>query len=309
MSFDAKPASPERATALAYLFLTCTSLCWGMNAVFGRLAVGEVSPMMIVSLRWFVTLAILALFARSALRQALAALQGRWLYFGAMGAIGFTAFNALYYVAAHSTTAVNIGIIQGAMPVFVFIGAFVAYRTRVTALQIAGALITMAGVAVVASGGSLARLASFGFAFGDVLMVVAGLLYAGYTVALRRRPQIPALAMFAALAAAAFVASLPLLAVEAAIGNLQWPTPSGWIIVVLVAVFPSVIAQTCFIKGVELIGPGRAGVFINLVPVFASILGVAVLSESFHLYHAAALCLVLGGIALSERGKAKNGDG
>jgi drug/metabolite transporter (DMT)-like permease len=58
-------------------------------------------------------------------------------------------------------------------------------------------------------------------------------------------------------------------------------------------------------RGVELIGPGRAGVFINLVPIFSSLLAVGLLGEPFHLYHAAALVLVLVGIALSERTRRK----
>jgi drug/metabolite transporter (DMT)-like permease len=304
MTIDTKAAAPERASALAYFFLTCTALCWGANAVFGRLAVGEISPMLLVALRWLVVVMLLAAFAKGAIRRDLPALKARWGYLAAMGALGFASFNAIYYVAAHSTTAVNIGIIQGAMPMFVFFGAFVAYRTPVTGLQMTGAALTMAGVALVASAGSLARLVAFEFAPGDVLIVLACVLYAGYTVALRRRPPVPALSMFAAQAGAAFAASLPMVAAEAALGQLRWPTATGWIIVVLVAIFPSVIAQTCFIKGVGLIGPGRAGVFMNLTPVFASAMAISILGEAFEAFHAAALCLVLGGIWLSERGKA-----
>ena len=79
---------------------------------------------------------------------------------------------------------------------------------------------------------------------------------------------------------------------------------TGWIIVALVTLFPSLLAQISFIQGVTLIGPGRAGVFVNLVPVFASILAVVLLDEPFEVFHAIALTLVLGGILLSERSKA-----
>jgi drug/metabolite transporter (DMT)-like permease len=301
----AKPLSPDKATMLAYLCLTCTALCWAGNTIFGRSAVGEISPMLLVALRWGVTVTLLAVFAHRAIRRDAAVLRDHWRFVAVMGALGFTSFNAVYYVAAHSTTAVNMGIIQGAMPMFVFFFAFVVYRTPVAMLQIAGAIATMSGVAIVASAGSLERLAAFAFAWGDVLIVVACVLYSGYTVALRNRPRVSAIAMFAALAGAAFVVSLPLVAAEAALGTLSWPTPKGWLIVVLVAIFPSVIAQTCFIKGVELIGPGRAGVFVNLVPVFASVFAVVILDEAFQGYHMTALLLVLGGIWLSERGKPK----
>jgi len=133
-----------------------------------------------------------------------------------------------------------------------------------------------------------------------VLMIIAGSLYAGYAVALQRRPQVSSMGLFTIMAGAAFVASLPLVVIEASLGSLQWPTPQGWAIVVLITVFPSFIAQIFFLHSVHLIGPGRAGVFVNLVPVFASAMAVTLLHENFQFYHGLALLLVLGGIALSE---------
>ena len=291
------------ASGRAYLLLAFTALCWGANAVFGRLAVGEVSPMALVTLRWLGALGLLVVFAHAHLRRDWPAIRTRLPFVAVMGAVGFTVFNALFYLAAHWTTAVNIGIIQGSIPVFVLIGAFAAYRTRVTWLQVAGVLVTMLGVVIVASGGEPARLATFALNFGDVLMIAACVLYAGYTLGLSRRPPVSPLSLFTGIAAAAFLTSLPLALAEAALGRFQWPTPAGWIIVALVTLFPSFLAQISFIQGVTLIGPSRAGVFVNLVPVFASILALLVLKEPFEPFHAIALCLVLGGIWLSERGK------
>jgi drug/metabolite transporter (DMT)-like permease len=297
-------APPAGASGRAYLLLTLTTLFWGANAVFGKLAVAEVSPMALVTGRWLGASLLLALFAHNHLRRDWRALRPRLFLLTAMGMLGFTAFNALFYVAAHYTTAVNIGIIQGSMPVFVLIGAFAAYRTRVAALQAAGVLLTVLGVVIVGSGGDPARLAALEVNPGDVMMVAACLLYAGYTLGLRKRPQVSSLSLLAVLAGAAFLTSLPLTLAEAALGRFLWPTATGWIIIALVTVFPSVLAQLFFIQGVALIGPGRAGIFVNLVPVFASVLAVVFLSEPFEAFHAMALALVLGGILLSERGKA-----
>jgi drug/metabolite transporter (DMT)-like permease len=278
-------APPAGASGRAYLLLTLTTLFWGANAVFGKLAVAEVSPMALVTGRWLGASLLLALFAHNHLRRDWRALRPRLFLLTAMGMLGFTAFNALFYVAAHYTTAVNIGIIQGSMPVFVLIGAFAAYRTRVAALQAAGVLLTVLGVVIVGSGGDPARLAALEVNPGDVMMVAACLLYAGYTLGLRKRPQVSSLSLLAVLAGAAFLTSLPLTLAEAALGRFLWPTATGWIIIAL-------------------IGPGRAGIFVNLVPVFASVLAVVFLSEPFEAFHAMALALVLGGILLSERGKA-----
>ncbi len=304
MTDGAERAAGAAASGRAYLLLTVTTLCWGANAVFGRLAVGEISPMALVSARWLGASLLLALIAHTHLRRDWRALRPRLVFLTAMGMLGFTAFNALFYVAAHYTTAVNIGILQGSMPVYVLIGAFAAYRTRVRALQVAGVMVTMLGVAIVASGGDLQRLAALEVNPGDALLVVACVLYAGYTVGLRRSPPVSSLSLLAVLSCAAFATSLPLTLGEAAIGRLQWPTATGWVIVLLVTLLPSFVAQLFFIQGVTLIGPGRAGIFINLVPVFAAVLAVVFLGEPFEAFHGLALALVLGGILLSERGKA-----
>ena len=79
------------------------------------------------------------------------------------------------------------------------------------------------------------------------------------------------------------------------------PTWQGWLVTLYVAIFPSCLAQLFYLRGVDLIGPGRAGVFVNLVPVFAAILAVALINEPFALFHAVALVLVIGGIWLAQR--------
>ena len=105
------------------------------------------------------------------------------------------------------------------------------------------------------------------------------------------------------MASAAFVVSIPLAVSEAVWGAFQIPTMKGWTIIALIAVLPSFIAQIFFIQGVDRIGAGRAGIFVNLVPIFAAGLAVLILGEDFRFYHAAAIALVLFGIFLSERFK------
>jgi drug/metabolite transporter (DMT)-like permease len=296
-----EPTTRSRTVGQAYVLLTLTALSWGANTVFGRLAVGQVSPMALVALRWLLVSILLLIFARRPLRDDWALVRPRLLFVCAMGALGFTAFNALYYTAAHFTTAVNMGIVQGSIPVLVIVGAFAVDRTRISWAQGIGVLVSLLGVAVVASAGDPARFLALAINPGDLLMVGACVLYAGYTVALRRGPEVSAFGLLTVMAGAAFVTSLPLAIAEWATDSLRWPTPTGWVIVLAVAVFPSLLAQAWFIRGVQLIGPGRAGVFVNLVPVFAAIMGVGFLSEPFAAYHAVALSLVLGGIWLSER--------
>lgn len=287
----------------AYLLLTVTTWCWGANAIFGKVAVGEISPMLLVTLRWLGVVILLLLFARKHLINDWPILRHHLKYICLMGTLGFTVFNALFYIAAHSTSAINIGILQGAIPVFVLLGTFLLYHARISPIQVFGVAVTLVGVVTVASGGDITQLLNLSINQGDLYMLIACLFYAGYSIGLSRRPAVSAMGLFTSIALVAFIASLPLLVLEIGNNTFQAPSTTGWVIVALVSLLPSFIAQVFFIYGVSLIGPGRAGVFVNLVPVFASIMAVFYLQESFEPYHAVSLALVLGGIALSELGK------
>jgi len=284
----------------AYVLLVFTMLTWGANAVAARLAVGEIPPMLLTCLRWSVCCAALALTSRAQIATHWRSLLPRWRSILLMGALGFTGFNALFYAAAHHTTAINIAIIQGTIPVLVLIGSLFLYRTRITGLQIVGAVLTMGGIAVVASQGELARLAALEFNIGDVWIVIACVLYAGFALGLRQRPAVPAIVFFAALAAVAAIVSLPFVAVEIAMGQSYLPSAKGWLLVLFIGLLPSFISQLTFMQGVALIGPARAGMFMNLVPIFGPLLAVMVLGEPLSAYHAVALALVLGGIYIAE---------
>ncbi|MEK9722491.1 MAG: DMT family transporter [Rhodospirillaceae bacterium] len=290
----------------AYLLLTGTATCWAFNAIFGQLAVGEVSPMALVGFRWVLVVAMMGLVARKHVIRDWPVLKSRLWFVGFAGMLGFTVFNGLFYIAAHGTSGVNVGILQGSIPVFVLLGAFIMFRTPVTWMQAAGVAVTLVGVVAVAVRGDLDLLVALAINWGDALMLLACVIYAGYTVALRKRPQVSPLGMFTVMAVFALLTAIPLVGIEIALGQFQIPTPKGWGVIVLVALFPSFIAQIFFIQGVGIIGPGRAGIFVNLVPIFAAALAVLVLGEPFEPYHLAALVLVLGGIWISEKGKSSN---
>jgi drug/metabolite transporter (DMT)-like permease len=311
VSWSASAPAAVHAAARLYqwpgLLLTLTAIFWAGNSVAGRLAVGHVSPMLLVFLRWVLVLAVMwPLYGRQ--------VRGHWpeirpqlLRILLMAILGLTGFNALYYVAAHTTTAVNIGILQGSVPVIILVAAFITHGTRATLVQIAGVLITALGVIVVATQGVPLTLLHIDLNRGDLILLVACVLYALYTVALRDRPRMSGAAFFTLLALISAVTSVPLVLAEAYVSGFSMPTWQGWLVTLYVAIFPSCLAQLLFLRGVDLIGPGRAGVFVNLVPVFTAILAVALIAEPFALFHGVALALVIGGIWLAERGRAVPG--
>ena len=308
-TLGANPASPAQPHATEWswldrrpaLLLIFTTLIWGSNVVAARLAVGHVSPMMLTTARWSVACIALWLVARRQVVVAWPLLRPRWRYLTVMGVAGFTGFTALYYTAAHHTSAVNLTIIQGVVPVLVLLGGALVLRLRVSALQALGVALTLAGVVVVASRGQWLVLRALDLNAGDLSVLLASVLYAGYTLGLRAKPAVSPLVFFAAVAAVAALASLPLLAWEMAAGRFFWPTLQGWLIILYVGLLPSFVSPITFIRAVELIGPARAGVFYNLTPVFGPALAVLVLGEPLRLYHVAALAMVLGGIWVAER--------
>lgn len=135
---------------------------------------------------------------------------------------------------------------------------------------------------------------------GDLLMIIACLMYAAYALLLKGRPEIPSAAFFTLMAPIAAAISIPPVIIEAMTTGYALPTLNGWLIALYATIFPSCLAQLFFLRGVDLIGPGPAGVYANLVPVFAAIMAVAVLGEVFAAYHGVALALVIGGIALTQ---------
>jgi drug/metabolite transporter (DMT)-like permease len=285
----------------AFVMLALTTLFWGGNTVAGRLAVGEVSPMVVVFLRWVIVAAILLPLQWPRIRSEWPLMRPYFPRMLLMAIFGFVGFNSLFYIAATSTTAVNLGIIQGSMPILVLIGSMIAFGTRIRALQVLGILLTLAGVTLIAAQGKLEVLLALAVNPGDGVMLIACVLYSGYTLALRNRPRVSPLAFFAVLSGIAALTSVPGIVYEIVSGTEQWPTYDGWLVVLYISLFPSCIAQIFFMRGVELIGPARAGVFINLVPIFAAVLAVSILGEPFEWHHGTALVLVLGGIWLSER--------
>ena len=292
----------QSAWANPILLLVLTTLIWAAHSIVGRLAVGQIGPMTLTCLRWAAALIPILIAARPSLRQDWPALRARWIYLAIMGTAGYTVFVALFYVAAHRTSALNLSIIQGAIPALVLIGARAFLGVRFGALQALGAVVTMLGVVVIAAQGDPARLAALAFNGGDVMMVVAAVLYAGYTIGLRQRPNVAGVSMLAAMAVAAFVTSVPLMIWEIVSGGFIWPTWGGLLVLAFVALGPAFVSQLMYMRGVELIGPGRAGVFVNLVPVFGAIMAVVILGEPFAVYHVLALLLVVGGIAIAQRG-------
>lgn len=288
-----------------YLILILTTLFWGGNVVAGKLAVGHIDAHSLMILRWSGALLMVLPFAIGPLKRDWPVLRAKWWLYLFYGAVGFATFNVLVYVAAYYTSGVNISLEQVSVNIFVIILNFALFRTRVRALQLLGVFITIVGVAIIATHGDLTRVLTLEVNLGDLFVILAGLAYAIYSIALRWRPPTHWTSFLAATCAGALLASL---AYQATLGdgaallpaNLAAIDTQGWLIAAYTVVFPSVISQMLYVRGVELIGSNRASLFVNLIPLFGTVGSVIVLGEALQPFHIVAALLVAAGIVLAE---------
>lgn len=292
------------------LLMSLPPLLWAGNAVVGRLAVGSVPPLALNFLRWTLAALLLLPFGWRVLRDP-AAIAARWKYLLAIGLLGVGTYNSLQYLALVTTTPINVTLIAASTPVWMLAVGALFHDEHPTRRQIAGALLSLAGVLLVIARGDLGALARIQFVAGDLYVLIAVVAWAFYSWLLARPPasmQAPQRpdwdwagllllqTLFGLLGAGAAAAG------EAAVTHaaIQW---NGWVVAALlyVAIGPSVIAYRCWGLGVVRAGPALAAFFANLTPVFAALLSAALLGEAPRWYHAAAFALIVGGIVVSSR--------
>ena len=300
-----KPAR-ERSSPLsrkAYFFLVVATLLWAGNTIAGKLAVGHISPMVLNVSRWVLAFALIVAVSVPQLKRDWPLMRRNWMLLIAYGAFGYSLFNGLLYTALTLTSGVNGAIEQAIIPMLIFIINYACFGVRASVAQLLGFVLTIAGIAVTASHGNLAALLELDVNLGDLLVIAAAAVYAIYTIGLRWKPAIGWQSLMAASAFGAIVGAVPMLFWELSREAVILPDTRGWMIVLYAGLLPSLISQIFWVKGVEVIGANRAGLFINLIPVFGTILSVAFLGETLSGFHIVALILVTAGIAIAEKGK------
>ncbi len=284
-----------------YLLLTLCAMIWGGNAIAGKLAVGHVSPAMLTSLRWIFAVLVILPFALPHLKRELPQIKKHFPFLFLLGSVGFALFNNIMYLALNYTSAINIGIEQASMPLVVFLLNFALFRIKTNYLQLIGFFLTLLGVVITITKGNPLGIFNQTTNFGDLIMLVAVAAYAGYSVALKNKPELHWLSFVAVLGFSALITSAFFTSLEYYRGSLILPDWHAAGVIAYIAIFPSLVAQLFWIRGLELIGSNRGGVFINFIPVFGSAFAVILLGEQFHFFHAISICLVICGVALTQR--------
>ncbi len=285
----------------AALLLTLTTLSWAGNMTIGRWIAGKVPPMTLAYLRWTgATLLILPLAWPHVKRE--------WPIICAnlpalliLGITGSGLFNTLQYLALVHTTATTAGIIYSSGPIMIVVMSYFLNGERISLLQAAGIATSLLGVLTVITRGAPLTIISLDINNGDVVMLTAVAIWAFYTAYLTRRPTLHPLTFAAFTFAVASIVNLPLSGIELASGahfELTWQTVPA---IAYTAIFPSFLSYLFYNRGVELIGPARAGAYLHLVPLFAAALAITLLGERPGLYHLAGFALILLGVALVTR--------
>jgi len=286
--------------------LTLPPLLWAGNAIVGRLVHDLLPPVLLNFLRWLIAFVILLVLAGPVFRPS-AGLWRHWKRYAMLGLLGIGLYNALQYLALQSSTPINVTLVASGMPVWMMLTGRLFFGVAVTRRQVAGAVLSIAGVLVVLARGEWRHVLELRLVAGDLFMILATIAWSLYSWMLTRAREPAALRAdwagfllaqvgFGVLWSGGFALG------EQALGAI--PVQWSWTLaaaLAYVAVGPAVIAFRCWGAGVQQAGPSVGAFFVNLTPLFTALLSSAFLGEAPHGYHAAAFALIVAGIVVSAR--------
>ena len=284
-----------------YLLLSITAMCWAGNAIVGRLAAGHIPPVTLSFLRWsFAFLLILPLAWRH-LVQDWPAIRSKLGVMVTLSLSGIACFNTLQYWALEHTQALNTLLLQSAGPLIVAVWSLILLGVRLTLAQAVGILLSLMGVLLIILQGDLIALSNIRFNKGDLIFIMALVIFGFYSVMTLKRPAIHSLSFVAFTFGCGAACLIPLWIWELISRPVMRLDANNLLSLFYVAVFPSTLAYLCFNRGVQLIGANRAAPFFHLVPVFGAAMAIAFLGERPQLFHIVGFALVLTGVYVASR--------
>ena len=284
----------------AWGLLAAANLIWAGNIVLARGLAGQVPPIALAYWRWTGAFIIAVGFAWPRLKADLPRMRRHWKMMLVLSATGVACYNTMSYIGLTTTTALNVLLLQSASPLIITIWVFLLFREVPMPRQIAGVLVSLAGVGVIAAHGSLSVLTHLRLNPGDLWVLTALAIYGFYCAMLRRRPAVDPVAFLVAAMGLGSLMMLPFMLMELASGAR---ISGGWTCyaaIAYTAVLPSLVAYLFFNRGVELIGAAAAGQSMHLMPLFGSLLAMLFLNEQFQAYHAVGITLIAAGVVFAS---------
>jgi drug/metabolite transporter (DMT)-like permease len=299
--------APQHASVRAwfldqpYLLLCFTALFWAGNAIVGRLAAGHIPPVTLSFLRWGLAFLTILPVAWPHLRRDWPKIRARLGLMIVLSIAGISAFNTLQYWALEHTQALNTLLLQSALPLFVAVWSLILLGVRLTLAQGFGVVLSLAGVLTILLHGDLTALAGIRFNKGDVIFILALIIFGFYSVLSLKRPAIHGLSFVAFTFGCGAACLIPLWIWELWSRPVMALDAANLLTLFYVAIFPSTLAYLCFNRGVQLIGANRAAPFFHVVPVFGAVMAIAFLGERLQPFHVIGFALVLVGVYVAAR--------
>jgi drug/metabolite transporter (DMT)-like permease len=284
----------------AFLLLAFANLLWSGNWIAGRALRDSFDPISLNFWRWTIATLAMAPFALPALRGKGALLRQHAGILLILALTGIAIFQSLVYLGLRSTTAVNAVLINSSIPLFILLCSWVLERERASPRQIAGMLVSLAGILVILSRGRPGALLELELQAGDAWILLAMPVWGIYSVLLKRRPaELGGLPFLFVISLAGAVMLLPFVALAAAQQPLLLPTAAEALGVLYMGLMASVVAFICWNRGVAAVGANAAGFTVHLLPAFGTMLAIAFLGETFAPFHAAGIATILAGVLLA----------
>lgn len=295
--------STSSKTLRGILFALGATVIWSGNFIVARSLNQSIEPATLSMLRWATAFAGLLPFACRAAWAERAAIRRSMPAMIPMALLGVTTFNALLYKAAHTTSTLNLSLIATSTPVFIILLARIFLHERLTARKMLGLAVALAGVLLLITGGDPGRLAGLDFAIGDLWMSLAAVIFAAYSILVRRFPGGLSQSVFLlTLFGTGIIFLIPWTGWEVFTHGLPTITLGAAGAILYVGLGASLAAYAMWNSAVTSIGPSLAGLIYYTLPLFSGFSAFVLLGEPMGLIHLTSAGCILGGILLATRG-------
>jgi len=290
------------------LLLTLSALFWGGNFVVGRWAHSDIPPLNLTFWRWLAAGLILLPFVARGMWLHRALIRQHFALLLVLAVTGMVMFHSFTYIALGTTTAINAAVVLASMPMVIPVISVLMGDERLCPRQGLGIAISVLGVVAIVSRGDWNVLINLSFTPGDLWVLAAVLAWSVYSVLLKRLPKgagvgLPPMVVLGATNWIAIVVLLPFYLWEYnTVGGFVVNT-SSLLVIAYVALFASIAAFVCWNAAVPQVGANKAGLFIHLIPLFASIFSIIFLGESLQTYHLIGIAPILLGVYLTTTAK------
>lgn len=285
-----------------HVAMLLAAFIFGANYVIGRAVVGDVPPYMMGFVRWTAATLILLPFVWRKLRADMHYVRAHWKPLAFAGCLMPFMGAGLTYVALTKTVALNGGIVQTSLPIFIVLLSWIFLGDRFGRIQALGAVVAIVGVFSIVLRGDPSVLLDLRFNTGDLILVFCNLSLAGYSIVVKRLPGgLHPMSLLTVICAFGAVYHVPFMIAELADGEFVRATLVSAMGLLFVAIFPSVVAIMCWHHAIAMLGTNASGFYMYLVPVFSAVLAYAFLGETIETYHLLGGALIVVGVTLSTR--------